>query len=99
MPRLGGFPLPLEVLPVACAAICHILRRMGGDPRRPPGFVTDNGLAIIDVAGLDLGDPRALEDELTAIPGVLSCGLFVRHRPDTLIIAGPRGLSRHSAPA
>lgn len=89
--RLGAFPLPLEVMPVACAAICQMMRQMGGDPQRRAGFTSDNGLAIIDVANLDLSDPEAMEAKLSLIPGVLSCGLFTRQRPDLLILSGPRG--------
>ena len=59
------------------------MRELGGSPRSPgSGFVADDGLAIVDVAGLDLGDPERLEAELDAIPGVVECGIFARRRAD-----------------
>ena len=62
------------------------------------GFVADDGLAIVDVTGLDLGDPERLEAELDAIPGVVECGIFARRRAD-VVLAGSEAGVRTIGPA
>src|SRR5690606_33843715 len=59
--KLGAFPLPVEVIPMALAAVARRLARLGGEPEERKGFVTDNGCRILDVSGLDIADPAALE--------------------------------------
>ena len=54
-----GAPVPLAVLPMATALVMTRVRELGGDPVLRTGFVADDGLAIVDVAGLDLSDPGA----------------------------------------
>jgi ribose 5-phosphate isomerase A len=44
--------------------------------------VTDNGNHILDVRGLEIVDPAALEGEINQIAGVVTVGLFAR-RPRT----------------
>jgi len=39
-------------------------------------FVTDNGCHILDASGLRIEDPKALEAEINAWPGVVTVGLF-----------------------
>lgn len=80
-------PVPLAVLPMAAALVARRVRALGGSPTPRPGFVADDGLAILDVAGLDLDDPEGLEAELDAIPGVVECGIFAR-RPADVVLAG-----------
>lgn len=89
---LGRFPLPVEVIPMARSLVARrILERTGGQPvwrmdASERGVVTDNGNAILDVHGLEITDPVALESELNQIPGVVSVGLFARRPADTVII-------------
>lgn len=90
--RLGAFPLPVEVLPVAQNLVLRTLRRLGGDARVRRDFVTDNGNHILDVRGLDLAAPDSLEQRLNAIPGVLENGIFAAQRPQQVLIGGPRGV-------
>ena len=47
--RLGRFPLPVEVIPMARAQVSRELIRLGGRPIPREGFVTDNGNLILDV--------------------------------------------------
>ena len=74
---LGGVPVPVEILPFACASVLAalgkgaVLRTAGSEPYR-----TDNGNWIADVRGM-LDDPRAVAARLDAIPGVLGHGLFL----------------------
>jgi ribose 5-phosphate isomerase A len=94
--RLGRFPLPIEVVPMAVAQISRRFVALGGVPRRREGFISDNGGAIVDVAGLSIDDPAALESEVNQWPGVVCCGIFARHRASVCLLgttAGVRTLS------
>ena len=90
--RLGVFALPIEVIPMAAAQIARRLRAMGGEPRLRAGVVTDNGGAIVDVSGLAIDDPRALECEINQWPGVVTVGLFARRRADVCLLGTPHGV-------
>lgn len=91
---LGRFPLPVEVIPMARSLVAReILARTGGQPvwrqdGEGRGIVTDNGNAILDVHGLSITDPVALEAALNQIPGVVSVGLFARRPADVVIVGG-----------
>jgi ribose 5-phosphate isomerase A len=89
---LGRFPLPVEVIPMARAHVARELARLGGRPRQREGFVTDNGNVILDVAGLAIPDPVALEAELDHIVGVVTNGLFARRGADVLLLGTPGGV-------
>ena len=89
--RLGRFPLPVEVIPMARSMVARKLSVMGGTPRLRKGFVTDNGNQIIDVGNLDMTDPLALEEKIDRVPGVVSVGLFVRRRADVLLLGRKTG--------
>lgn len=91
--RLGRFPLPVEVIPLARSHVARKLVGLGGRPRLRAGFVTDNGNEILDVHGLDIREPVALEAELNQIVGVVANGLFARRPADVLLIAGDDGVS------
>lgn len=95
--RLGRFPLPVEVIPLAREAVGRALRRLGGEPRLREGFTTDNGHEILDVSGLLIDDPVSLESELDHIAGVVSCGLFARSGAQLALVAGASGVARLSA--
>jgi ribose 5-phosphate isomerase A len=84
---LGAFPLPIEVIPMARTKIANYFDAHQGDARYREGFVTDNGNHILDVHGLEISSPRALETELNQIPGVVTVGLFA-HRPADILIVG-----------
>ena len=90
--RLGRFPLPVEVIPMARALVERELARLGGEPRWRQGFVTDNGNVILDVSGLEITDPVGLESAINQIPGVVANGLFARRGADVLLLGTPRGV-------
>ena len=90
---LGGFPLPIEVLPMAREPVARKLRRLGGEPRQRD-LITDHGNLILDTAGLQIGDPLALELELETTPGVVCCGLFARRGADVVLMATSSGIER-----
>lgn len=91
---LGGFPLPVEVLPMARAQIARRLTALGGKAVLREGFVTDNGNLILDVHGLQIKDPQALELEINQWPGVVTNGLFAMRGADVLLLAAPEGVTR-----
>jgi len=89
---LGRFPLPVEVLPLAVAQLARRFSAIGGRAVRREGVVTDNGLAILDVHGLVIADPMAFEQEVSAWPGVLTVGVFARHRASLCLLGTPEGV-------
>ncbi len=91
---LGRFPLPVEVIPMARAQVARELVKLGGEPRLREGFVTDNGNLILDVHGLSITDPRALETTLNQIVGVVTNGLFALRGADVLLLAAPGAVER-----
>jgi len=90
--RLGTFPLPVEVIPMARSYVARELVGLGGQPELRMDFVTDNGNQILDVHHMDILDPAALEDAIDRIAGVVSCGLFVRRPADLLLVASDKGV-------
>jgi ribose 5-phosphate isomerase A len=84
---LGKFPLPVEVIPMARSYVAREILRRGGHPVWRNECVTDNGNWILDVHGLAITDPRALETDLNQITGVVTVGLFA-HRPADVVLIG-----------
>lgn len=92
--RLGAFPLPIEVIPMARSLVARTLTAMGGEPAWRTGFVTDNGNAILDIHHLEILDPVAMEMEINQIPGVVTVGLFARRGADVLLIGNDDGVEK-----
>jgi ribose 5-phosphate isomerase A len=96
--RLGGFPLPVEVVPMATQAVSRALAALGGQPRLrtqaggAEPYVTDNGGYILDVAGLAIADPVALESKINQIIGVISVGLFARRGANVCLLGTGDGV-------
>ncbi|MBS3935170.1 MAG: ribose-5-phosphate isomerase RpiA [Sulfuritalea sp.] len=90
--RLGKFPLPVEVIPMARDYVAREIAKLGGQPRLREGFVTDNGNLILDVHGWQIADPAGLETTLDGIVGVVTNGLFARRGADLLLLATPAGV-------
>lgn len=97
--RLGAFPLPVEVVPMARELVARRLRELGGAPVERAGFVTDNGNLILDVGGLQIDDPVAMETLVNQWPGVVTVGLFAARPADMVLIARPDGVERRSTRA
>ncbi|WP_459618040.1 ribose-5-phosphate isomerase RpiA [Bordetella sp. 2513F-2] len=97
--RLGAFPLPVEVIPMARQAVARRLAALGGQPRLREGFVTDNGNVILDVSGLQIADAPALEAAINDYPGVVTCGLFALAGADVALLATQQGVRRLDRPA
>ena len=88
---LGRFALPVEVIPMAVRAVAGKLRALGGDPVERD-FTTDNGNRILDVRGLQIVDPKAMEAAVNAIAGVVTVGLFAQRGADVLLLGTPEGV-------
>ena len=84
---LGRFPLPVEVVPMARSLVARdIVALTGAQPVWREGVVTDNGNWILDVHGLRITDPVAMETAINQLPGVVSVGLFARRPADVVIV-------------
>lgn len=91
VPVLGGFPLPVEVIPMARSYVARELLKLGGDPVYRQGVVTDNGNVILDVHGLQIQAAKELETTINQIVGVVTNGLFAARGADIVITGTPEG--------
>jgi len=89
---LGKFPLPVEVIPMASAQVARKLKALGGEPVLRAGVVTDNGGHILDVRGLSITDPAAMERDINQWPGVVSVGIFARNRAAVCLLGTAQGV-------
>ncbi len=93
VPVLGRFPLPVEVVPMA---VPQLVRRFaaayGGRAVLRAGCTTDNGQQILDVHGLRITDPLAMEAEVSQWPGVVTVGIFARHRAALCLLGTAQGV-------
>ena len=89
---LGKFPLPVEVIPMAEALVSRRLRALGGEPRLRAGVTTDNGNLILDVTGLAIADPAAVEAQINQWPGVVTVGIFARNRASVCLLGTSSGV-------
>jgi ribose 5-phosphate isomerase A len=90
--RLGAYPLPVEVIPMASAQVTRRFAELGGEATLRAGVVTDNGGHILDVRGLAIAEPEALEREINQWPGVVTCGLFARHKASVCLLGTAQGV-------
>ena len=93
--RLGGFPLPVEVIPMAQSMIAREIVKLGGQPELRPGFITDNGNIILDVHNLDIQNPVELESIINQLPGVVTVGLFASRGADVLLLGTDQGIEKY----
>lgn len=92
--RLGKFPLPVEVIPMARNLVARALGELGGRPVYRTGVVTDNGNHILDVHGFSIDDAREMESAINQIAGVVTVGLFAHRPADVLLLGTPGGIRR-----
>lgn len=97
VPRLGRFPLPVEVTPFAWALtarkVAEALRAAGCGRdilslRQKDGapFVTDGGNYILDCQASEIPDAPALAALLDATPGVVEHGLFIGLAHEAIVV-------------
>ncbi len=87
-------PVPVEVLPFACAPVANRIAALGGKAvlreavRKDGPVVTDNGGFILDCDFGPIENPDELETLLNNIPGVVASGLFTAFTERTTVITG-----------
>ncbi len=94
---LGNFALPIEVVPLARAALSRKLTALKGEPVLRTAsdgtpYITENGNQIIDVKGLQITDPVAVEAEIGSWPGVVTVGLFAKRHADICLLSSEEGV-------
>ena len=93
---MGAFPLPVEVIPMAVPQIIRDFSALGGQAvlrmRDEKPLVSDNGQYILDVHGLKLTEPMALEARISQWPGVVTVGIFAFQKADICLLATPDGV-------
>jgi ribose 5-phosphate isomerase A len=89
---LGGFPLPVEVIPMARSYVARELVKLGGDPVYREGVITDNGNIILDVHNMKISEPLKLEADINAIVGVVTNGLFANRAADVVLVGSSDGV-------
>ena len=89
---LGGYPLPVEVIAMGAAQLVRRFAAIGGQASLRAGVLTDNGHPLLDVRGLRISDPLALEAEINQWPGVVSVGIFARHRARVCLLGTATGV-------
>jgi ribose 5-phosphate isomerase A len=92
VPVLGAFPLPVEVIGMAAAQLTRRFAALGGTATLRPGVLTDNGHPLLDVRGLSITDPLALETEINQWPGVVTVGIFARHKATICLLGTAQGV-------
>ncbi len=91
---LGKFALPVEVIAMAQAQVARRFAAIGGRAVLRQGVTTDNGHPLLDVHGLSITDPLALETEINQWPGVVAVGIFARHRAKVCLLGTASGVQR-----
>lgn len=89
---LGGFPIPVEVIPMAQSYVGRQIAGLGGRPELRAGFTTDNGNIIIDIHNLKVLDAVRIEHTLNNIAGIVCNGLFADRPADVLLVADTEGI-------
>lgn len=92
--KLGTFPLPIEVIPMARSYVARELVKMGANPVYRENFVTDNQNQILDVYGLDIYHPIELEHHLNNITGTVCNGLFAARGADVILMGTEDGIQK-----
>jgi len=105
---LGNFALPVEIIPLAKGMVARALEKLGGkvtlrlakntradlNQTTSEPFVTDNGGWILDIAGLKIADPIAMEAQINQIAGVITVGLFAKEKANILLVSNASGVQR-----
>jgi ribose 5-phosphate isomerase A len=93
---LGGFPLPVEIIPMASQRLIRQFAALGGHSRIRQGdngpSRTDNGQLILDVSGLHIGDPLAFESMVNQWPGVVTVGVFAHQKANVGLLGTDDGV-------
>lgn len=89
---MGGFPLPVEVIPMAVNYVQRQIENTLGGQAILRDFTTDNGNKILDIQDLKITDPKGVELALNSIVGVVTNGLFAKRGADVLLLGTINGV-------
>ena len=90
---MGRFALPVEVIPMAAAQVARrFASAYGGVATLRAGVTTDNGNDLLDVRGLAITDPLAMEAEVNQWPGVVTVGVFAHQKAQVCLLGTSTGL-------
>jgi ribose 5-phosphate isomerase A len=95
--RLGNFPLPVEVIPMARSHVARELVKLGADPVYREGVITDNGNIILDCYNFMIATPRKTEEAINNITGVVTNGIFALRSADVLLLGSKDGVKTITA--
>ena len=91
--KLGDFPVPIEVIKEAVKPICWTIENeLVARPVVRKNFVSDHGNQIIDIHNLLFDEPKAMEERLNSLPGIITNGIFANRKADTLLVGTSSGL-------
>jgi len=76
----------------------QLVKLTRGQPELRANVTTDNGNLILDVRGLTILDPPALEAELDHLAGVVCNGIFARRPADVLLLGTGQGVRTVNRP-
>ena len=78
---------------MARSYVAREIFKLGGEAVYRQGIVTDNGNVILDVQRLHpIAAPKALEEKLNNITGVVTNGLFALRPANIVLLSTPDGV-------
>ncbi len=95
--KLGKFPIPVEIIPMAYASIAAQFTKMGGHAvlrcqTNGMPVVTDNQQHILDVFDLSIEDALVFESTVNQWPGVVTVGVFAHQKAHVCLLGTPNGV-------
>ena len=79
------YSIAVEVLPIAKSFAAREIIKLQGNPVYRNSFKTENFNTILDIHGLPISNPIALEDLLNNISGVVDCSIFTKKTFDLIV--------------
>jgi ribose 5-phosphate isomerase A len=100
VPRLGKFPLPVEVIRFAQALVAKKIAALGADVRlrlqaNGTPYVTDESNHILDCRFGEIADADNLARQLSDMPGIVEHGLFIGMARTVLLARGDQIVELH----
>ena len=100
VPRLGKFPLPVEVIRFAQALVAKKIAALGADVRlrlqaNGTPYVTDESNYIFDCRFGEIADADNLARQLSDMPGIVEHGLFIGMASTVLLAKGDEIVELH----
>jgi ribose 5-phosphate isomerase A len=98
--KLGRFPLPVEVIPMAAPLVSDSLRELGFTPKirvnhDGANYITDEGNLILDCSGLLIDNPGEMAAKIDSMVGVVEHGLFLNMATFAIVAGEKQIIERH----